>query len=309
MKVLITGGAGFIGSNLCKRFLDEGHFVICLDHLGSGSVKNVEQFADNKNFRFIEMDVAKEIDGIEKVDLILHFASRASPSDYQTYSFDTLMANSIGTFNLLKKAQKDNARFLFASTSEIYGQADVFPTPETYYGNVNSFGPRSCYDESKRFAEALCYEFIQKFKLDVRIVRIFNTYGPNMRYNDGRVVTNLIYQALNNLPITIYGDGKQTRSFCFIDDLIEGLFRYSTREGLNGEVINLGNPTENTIIELAEKILKITNSKLELVFGPLPKDDPIRRVPDISKAKRLLDWEPKVTLEQGLTKLVEWFKT
>ncbi|MBN1923545.1 MAG: GDP-mannose 4,6-dehydratase [Nanoarchaeota archaeon] len=308
MKVLITGGAGFLGSNLCRLFLENGHEVICLDNLGSGSLSNVEPLMKNKNFKLLNADVTQDLWEMDKVDLILHFASRASPNDYQTNSFETMTANSNGTFNLLKKAHKDKAVFLFASTSEVYGQASVFPTPETYYGYVNSFGPRSCYDESKRFGETLCYEFIHKFDVDARIVRIFNTYGPGMRYNDGRVVTNFIHQALNNEDITVYGDGKQTRSFCFVDDLTRGIYDFATRQGLKGEVINLGNPVENTMLELADKIIKITKSKSKIVYKPLPKDDPVRRVPDITKANKLLDWQPKFSLDEGLRILVEWFR-
>jgi nucleoside-diphosphate-sugar epimerase len=307
-KVLITGGAGFLGSNLCSKFLKKGWFVICADNLGSGSSANIESFMSNKNFKFLEIDVTNETNIIERVDLILHFASRASPSDYQTNSFQTMTANSIGTFNLLKKAHEDNARFLFASTSEIYGQANVFPTPETYYGYVNSFGPRSCYDESKRFGESLCYEFINKFNVDARIIRIFNTYGPNMRHNDGRVVTNFITQALNNKALSVYGDGKQTRSFCYVDDLVDGVYLFSVNDELDGEVVNLGNPVENTILELAEKIKKITGSKSKIEFSKMPEDDPVRRVPDISKANKLLGWVPKTSLDEGLRRLVEWFK-
>lgn len=307
-KVLITGGAGFLGSNLCKYYLDKKWRVVCVDNLGSGNYDNIKPFMSDKNFKFSEADVTNETSIIERVDLILHFASRASPSDYQTNSFETMTANSIGTFNLLKKAHDERSRFLFASTSEIYGQASVFPTPETYYGYVNSFGPRSCYDESKRFGESLCYEFINKFGVDARIVRIFNTYGPNMKANDGRVVTNFINQALNNKPLTVYGDGNQTRSFCYVDDLIQGIYKFSTTDELSGEVINLGNPVENTILELADEIIKITVSESEIVHKPMPEDDPVRRVPDISKARRLLDWEPKISLNQGLKSLVEWFR-
>lgn len=308
MKVLITGGAGFIGSHLCNKFVKSGYDVICLDHLGTGSIKNIEELGKTGKFKFVQRDVTKDIDDIEKVELILHFASRASPSDYQTNSFDTLMANSTGTFNLLKKAQRDGSRFVFASTSEVYGQAQIIPTPETYYGYVNSYGPRSCYDESKRFGEALCYEFFHKFNTDIRIVRIFNTYGPYMRYNDGRVMTNFITQALNNEPLTIFGDGKQTRSFCYIDDLIEGIFLLATKKNLNGEVVNLGNPEEFTILELAKKVLKVTGSSSKILHKDLPTDDPLRRVPDISKAKQLLEWSPKIKLEDGIKKMAEWMK-
>lgn len=308
MKVLITGGAGFIGSNLCKLYLNKDWKVICLDNLGSGKKENIKKFLDNPNFKFIKRDISKDISDIEKVDLILHFASRASPNDYQKNSFETIKSNTIGTLNCLKKAKKDSARIIYASTSEIYGQAKIFPTPETYYGNVNSFGPRSCYDESKRLGETYCYEFIQKYNIDVRILRIFNTYGPNMKFNDGRVVTNFTHQALNNENLTIYGDGKQTRCFCYIDDLINGIYSYSTIKGLNGEVINLGNTEEHTMIDLANMIIKLTNANSELIYSDLPKDDPIRRVPDISKAKKLLNWKPNYSFENGLKKFIESVK-
>lgn len=307
-KVLITGGAGFLGSHLCKTFLKNNYKVECADNLGSGRIENIQELIKNPDFKFVETDITKNLNNLSKSDLILHFASRASPRDYQTNSFETMTANSIGTFNLLKKANKDKARFVFASTSEVYGQADEFPTPETYYGYVNSFGPRSCYDESKRFGESLCYEFIHKFGLDARIIRIFNTYGPNMKFNDGRVITNFIHQALNNEKLTIYGDGSQTRSFCYVSDLIKGIIKISELEDLNGEVINLGNPAEISIRALASKIISLTNSKSETVFKPLPKDDPIRRVPDISKAKKLLNWKPKIILEKGLNKTIKWFR-
>jgi nucleoside-diphosphate-sugar epimerase len=308
MKVLITGGAGFLGSHLCRKFLGNNHKVVCLDNLGSGRKENISELMDNPDFKFIEADASKGLGNIEKVDLILHFASRASPNDYQKYSFETIEANTLGTKNCLEKAKKDSARMIFASTSEIYGQASIIPTPENYFGNVNSFGVRSCYDESKRLGETYCYEYLHKYNVDVRILRIFNTYGPNMKFDDGRVVTNFIKQALNNENITIYGNGLQTRCFCYIDDLIEGIYSYSKIEGLKGEVINLGNTEEHTMIELAKTLIKLTNSKSKITYSDLPKDDPIRRVPDISKAKKLLNWEPKYSLEAGLKKYLEALK-
>lgn len=308
MKVLITGGAGFLGSNLCKKFLDNNYEVICLDNLGSGRKENVEEFMNNSNFKFIQADVSKDLSQIEKVDLILHFASRASPNDYQENSFETIESNTLGTKNCLEKAKKDNAVVLYASTSEIYGQAQVIPTPESYLGYVNSFGPRSCYDESKRLGETYCYEYLNKFNIDVRIVRIFNTYGPKMKFDDGRVVTNFVDQAINNKPITIYGNGTQTRCFCYVADLINGIYNFVTKKGLSGEIINLGNTEEHTMIELAETIIELTNSKSKIVYSKLPKDDPIRRVPDITKAKKLLNWQPQYSFENGLKKFLEEIK-
>jgi UDP-glucuronate decarboxylase len=308
MKVLITGGAGFLGSNLCKKFLENNYEVICLDNLGSGRKENIDEFMNNHNFKFIQADVSKDLNQIEKVDLILHFASRASPNDYQENSFETIESNTLGTKNCLEKAKKDNAIILYASTSEIYGQAQIIPTPETYFGNVNSFGPRSCYDESKRLGETYCYEYLNKFNVDVRMVRIFNTYGPKMKFDDGRVVTNFIEQAINNKPLTIYGKGTQTRCFCYVDDLIKGIYAFATNKNLKGEVINLGNTEEHTIIELAKTIIKLTDSKSILTYSKLPKDDPIRRVPDISKAQKLLNWKHDYSFENGLKRFLDEVK-
>jgi nucleoside-diphosphate-sugar epimerase len=308
MKVLIAGGAGFLGSHLCEKFLKEKYVVICLDNLGSGRKENINEFIDNPNFKFIQANVSKDLNKLEKVDLILHFASRASPNDYQENSFETIESNTIGTKNLLEKAKKDNATLLYASTSEIYGQAQNIPTPETYFGYVNCFGPRSCYDESKRLGETYCFEYLHKFDVDIRIVRIFNTYGPNMKFDDGRVVTNFTYQAMHNKPITIYGDGMQTRCFCYADDLIRGIYIYSQKDELKGEVINIGNTQEHTMIDLANKIINLTHSKSKIIYSKLPKDDPIRRVPDISKAKKLLGWEPQYSFEEGLKKFIEAVK-
>jgi len=308
MKVLITGGAGFLGSHLCEKFLKENYEIICLDNLGSGRKENIAEFLNNKNFKFIKADVSKDLSQIEKVDLILHFASRASPFDYQENSFETIESNTLGTKNCLEKAKKDNAVLLYASTSEIYGQANIIPTPETYWGNVNSFGPRSCYDESKRLGETYCYEYLNKYDIDVRVLRIFNTYGPKMKFDDGRVVTNFIDQALKNKPITIFGKGMQTRCFCYVDDLINGIYEFSVKKGLKGEVINLGNNEEHTMIDLANKIIELTGSKSKIVYSDLPKDDPIRRVPDITKAKKILGWEPKYSFEEGLKKFIREIK-
>ncbi|MFA5303288.1 MAG: SDR family NAD(P)-dependent oxidoreductase [Candidatus Nanoarchaeia archaeon] len=305
MKILVTGGAGFLGSHLCKKFLEKNYEVICLDNLGSGRKENIAEFMNNSKFKFIHADVTKDLSKMEKVDIILHFASRASPYDYQENSFETIEANTSGTMNCLEKAKKDNAVILYASTSEIYGQAQIIPTPESYLGYVNSFGPRSCYDESKRLGETYCYEYLKKFNVDARIVRIFNTYGPKMRFDDGRVVTNFIDQAVNNKPITIFGKGTQTRCFCYVDDLINGIYTFATKQGLKGEVINLGNTEEHTMIELAEILIKLTKSNSKIIYSELPKDDPVRRVPDISKAKKLLNWEFNYSFENGLKKFLE----
>ncbi len=302
--VLITGGAGFIGSHLCKKYLDEDWRVVCVDNLGSGSMQNIDEFVEEPKFKFIQHNIIEPLE-TEKTNLIMHFASRASPPDYQKYPFETLLTNSRGTYNMLKKAKEDDARFIMASTSEVYGDAKIIPTPETYWGNVNSYGPRSCYDESKRFAEALCYEFNKKMKVDTRILRIFNTYGPSMRKNDGRVITNFMYQALNNKPLTVYGKGEQTRSFCHIKDMINGIYKTSIKKDISGEVFNLGNPKEYKIIEIAHLIKDLTKSKSKIVYKELPKDDPMRRVPDITKAKKILDWNPEINLKQGLKKMMK----
>jgi len=305
MRVLITGGAGFLGSHLVEHYLSEGHEVISVDHLGSGS--NMIEGAE-----FIKHDIAKPLD--VECDLILHFASRASPPDYQAHPLDTIHANSLGTFNLLKLAQKNKARFVFASTSEIYGSPpkEAIPTPESYWGFVNSCGPRSCYDESKRLGETYCYEFFRK-GVDVRMVRIFNTYGPRMRIDDGRVVTNFINQALKGKELTIYGDGSQARSYCYVSDLINGIVLVTSAELGNDNfktdrVFNVGNPDEHhTVNEMALLIKELTNSSSKIIHQGLPTDDPDDRVPDITKL-RSLGWEPKIPLGSGLNKTVEYFR-
>lgn len=314
---LVSGGAGFIGSHLCKRLLENNLFVICVDNLLTGREENIEQFNNNSNFVFINHDVIERLDGIlspfESIDYIFHLASPASPNEksaksYMSYPIETLLVNSMGTYNLLNIAKKNNARFLYASTSEVYGDPDVSPQKETYFGNVNSAGPRSVYDEGKRFGEAMTMAYYRKFKVDVRIPRIFNTYGENMREDDGRVVSNFIVQCLKNEPLTIFGDGSQTRSFCYISDLIDGLFEFMMREKLSGEIINLGNPMEYTVKDLAVKIKELTSSSSEIVYGELPEDDPKKRKPDISKAEKLLDFSPKVDIDQGLKRTVEYFR-
>jgi len=309
--ILITGGAGFIGSNLCAKLLQLGHKVICLDSLITGKKENIQLFSGNKNFQFILSDIVKPIPisklKFKKIEQIYNLASPASPVDYQERPLETLLSGSAGVQNLLELAKKNKARFLQSSTSEVYGDPLVHPQRESYFGNVNCYGPRACYDESKRFGEALIYTYRRKYKVNTAIVRIFNTFGEKMRPDDGRVVSNFIVQALQNKPLTIYGDGHQTRSFCYIDDMVEGLVKMmeSAEEG----PINLGNPQEFKIIDLAQKILKLTGSKSKLIYKPLPKDDPKQRKPDITLAKTKLNWQPKISLDEGLKKTIEWFKS
>jgi len=307
MNVLITGGAGFIGSHLCERLFTEKKRVIAIDNFVTGNRDNIKNFIDDPNFRFIEHDIVNPIDMDEKVDLILHFASPASPIDYANLPIETMLVNSIGTLNMLEIARKNDCRILVASTSEVYGDPDVSPQKEEYHGNVNPIGPRSCYDESKRFSEALTMSYSRVHGIKYTIIRIFNTYGPRMRLNDGRVIPNFISECLNNRPITIYGDGKQTRSFCYVEDLVEGIDGAVRSEDTIGQVINLGNPFEITVLELSRYIKTLCNSSSDIVFMPLPKDDPLQRRPDISKAKALLGWEPKISLQEGLRRTIEFF--
>ena len=304
--VVITGGAGFIGSHLCDRFIREGFKVICLDNLITGNPDNVRHLDKDKNFRFIKHDVSKFIDIKGKVDFILHFASLASPKDYLKFPIQTLKVGSLGTHNAIGLAKEKKAVFMLASTSEVYGDPLVHPQPESYWGHVNPVGVRGCYDESKRFAEAITMAYHRIHKLDTKIVRIFNTYGERMRINDGRVIPNFIYQVLNNQAITVYGRGKQTRSFCYISDLIEGIFRLFFKR-IN-EPINLGNPNEFSILELAKLVIKLTRATNIIIYEPLPQDDPRQRQPDITKAKTFLRWRPKIGLEDGLKRTIEWFK-
>lgn len=304
--VVVTGGAGFIGSHLCDRLIKEGFRVICLDNFITGTLENIKHLMGDNNFRFIEHNVTKYIDIGKKVDYILHLASPASPEDYLKFPIPTLKVGSLGTHNALGLAKAKRAKFMLASTSEVYGDPLVHPQPETYWGNVNPLGVRGCYDESKRFAEAITMAYHRVHKIDTQIVRIFNTYGPRMRMNDGRVIPNFIYQALNNRPLTVYGKGTQTRSFCYIDDLVEGIFRLM--RSYTNEPINLGNPHEFTILQLAKLVIKLTGTKSKIVFRPLPQDDPRQRQPDIKKAKRILKWLPAIELEEGLLKTIEWFR-
>ncbi|MBA7507782.1 UDP-glucose 4-epimerase [subsurface metagenome] len=307
-KVLVTGGAGFIGSWLCDRLIEEGHEVVCIDNLGSGNKKNVEHLFSNSRFKFIKHDIREPLEIEEKIDHIFHLASRPSPADFEEYSIDILLTNAVGTCNMLELARKDDARFLLASSSEVYGDPKVHPQPEDYWGNVNPLGSRSVYDEGKRYAESLTAAYHRRYGLDVRTARIFNTYGPRMRPDDGRVISNFIVQALRGESITVYGDGSQTRSFCYVSDMVEGLKKLMFLDDLSGEVVNLGNPDEITILEVAELVKKLTGSNSKITFVPLPKDDPKRRNPDISKAKEMLGWTPKVGLEDGLLKTISYFK-
>ncbi len=307
MNILITGGAGFLGSHLTKRLISQGNKIICLDNLITGDKNNINEFLTNENFRFIEHDICNPIKIEEKLDWVMHFASPASPKDYLKYPIKTIKVGTLGTHNSLGIAKFHNAKFFMASTSEVYGDPSISPQPEEYWGNVNPIGPRSCYDESKRAAEAIIFAYYREHKIDIRVIRIFNTYGPNMRVEDGRVVSTFIVQALKNEPITIYGDGKQTRSFCYVDDLIEGINRFMNVDYPGP--INLGTTFEFTMLELAEKILKLTNSSSKIIFEPLPQDDPKQRRPDNSKASKLLGWQPVVTLEEGLKKTIPYFKS
>ena len=303
---LITGGAGFIGSHLCEFLLDKGFKVIAMDNLITGEIKNINNLRSNRNFVYVNHDVSKHIAISEPLDFVLHFASPASPVDYQKIPIQTLKAGSLGTHNTLGLALAKKAKYLLASTSEVYGDPLVNPQKESYWGNVNPIGIRGCYDEAKRFAEALAIAYHRIHKLDAKIIRIFNTYGPRMRKEDGRVVPNFIMQSLMNKPITVYGDGKQTRSFCYVSDLVEGIYRLMM-SGLN-EPVNIGNPEEHTILEFAELIKELTKSRSKIIFKPLPIDDPHVRCPDISKARKELKWAPKVGLKEGLNKTIEWFR-
>ncbi len=345
MKAVITGGAGFLGSHLCDRFIEKGWDVLCLDNLVTGSEANVEHLRSNPHFRFIRADVSQYIDVAGPVDVVLHFASPASPPDYLKLPIQTLKVGSLGTHNALGLALAKKAKFLLASTSECYGDPDVSPQPESYWGHVNPIGPRGVYDESKRFAEAMTMAYHRYHGVDTRIVRIFNTYGPRMRLNDGRALPNFLYQALNGEPITVYGDGKQTRSFCYVSDEIEGICRLV--ESNEHDPVNIGNPHEMTILDFAERVRALVNStvpqtrraappeagqtgereagrtspaashavggesgraKIPIVFRPLPQDDPKQRCPDISKARRLLNWEPKIGLDEGLRLTLDYFR-
>ena len=304
MNIVITGGSGFVGSYLCEKLINDGHEIIVVDNLLTGSTENINHLMDNKNFSFIKHDVQNHIEIENKVDYVLHFASAASPKAYTEHPVNTLKAGSVGTINTLGLAKKHEAEYLLASTSEVYGDPLISPQTEEYWGNVNPNGERSMYDEAKRFAEAAVATYSRSYDLKTKIVRIFNTYGPRMQLNDGRVVTNFIVQALKNENITIYGDGSQTRSFSYVEDTVAGII--SLMNSSEYDVFNIGNPNEMTVGQLAEKIIELTDSTSEIKYLELPNDDPKQRKPDITKAKTKLGWEPKVNLEVGLTKTIKW---
>jgi UDP-glucuronate decarboxylase len=306
MRVLITGGAGFLGSHLADNLLHQGHQVIALDDLSTGSMRNMEHLKESKNFSFIQHDVREPF--LTDVDAILNFACPASPKHYQLDPVRTIETNFLGIINMLHLAKNSGARLLQASTSEIYGDPEISPQNEQYWGNVNPIGPRSCYDEGKRAAETLCFDYRRQYSVDARVIRIFNTYGPRMEIGDGRVVSNFIVQALQGSPITVYGDGNQTRSFCFVSDLVDGITRALFAYEMDAP-INLGNPSEFTMLELAEKVIRLTNSKSELIFEKLPVDDPRQRKPDISLAQSKLNWNPEVDLDSGLLRTIEYFES
>lgn len=306
-KAVITGGAGFLGSHLCEYLLAKGHEVVCIDNLITGNLENIEHLIGNEKFHFLKHDVTNYIHVRGKVDYILHFASPASPIDYLEYPIQTLKVGSLGTHKALGLAKEKNAVFLLASTSEVYGDPLIHPQQESYWGNVNPVGPRGVYDEAKRFAEAMTMAYHRFHKVETRIVRIFNTYGPRMRLNDGRVVPAFVSQALRGEDLTMFGDGSQTRSFCYVADLVEGIHRLLMSK--ESDPVNIGNPIEMSVRAFAEKILQILGSKSKIVSKPLPEDDPKVRQPDITRARTLLGWEPKVPVDEGLRKFIEWART
>lgn len=305
-RVLITGAAGFLGSHLCDKFIEEDYYVIGMDNLITGDLKNIEHLFKLENFEFYHHDITTFVHVPGKVDYILHFASPASPIDYLKIPIQTLKVGSLGTHNLLGLAREKNARILIASTSEVYGDPLVHPQNEEYYGNVNTIGPRGVYDEAKRFQESITMAYHRFHGMETRIARIFNTYGPRMRLNDGRVIPAFIGQSLRGEDLTVFGDGSQTRSFCYVDDQIEGLYRLLLSD--YSLPVNIGNPGEITILDFAEEIIKLTGTNQKIVFKPLPQDDPLQREPDISKAKEILNWEPQVSREEGMKKTFEYFK-
>ena len=306
-RALVTGGAGFLGSHLCDKLIENNHKVICMDNLMTGRIENIKHLMDNENFTFVEHDVTKYIDVEGQLDYILHFASPASPKDYQEHPIHTLKVGAIGTYNALGLARVKKSIFLLASSSEVYGDPEVNPQSEDYWGSVNPVGPRSVYDEAKRYAEAITMAYHNKHGIDVRIARIFNTYGPRMRIDDGRALPTFMMQALQGKFLTVYGDGTQTRSFCYVNDLIEGIYKLLRSDVT--EPINLGNPDEISIIDFAAEVIKITNSKSEITFKTLPVNDPKVRRPNITKAKELLNWDPEVTRREGLKKVAKYFKS
>jgi UDP-glucuronate decarboxylase len=310
-RVLVTGGAGFLGSWICDVLIAQGAEVICVDNLVSGLLSNVSQFLNSGKFHFVEHDISDPISFEDKLDLVIHMASRASPFEFDHYPLEILKANTIGLMNSLEVARKNDARLLYTSTSEIYGNPEVVPTPESYYGNVNAIGPRGCYDEAKRCGEAYVKAYETQYGIDARIARIFNTYGPRMRSDGiyGRAIPRFLDQALSGKSITVFGDGNQTRSFTYLSDQIEGLLRLAALQEAKGNVVNIGNDRETSILDLAKIVISLTKSGSEITYGPLPKDDPLRRRPIINKARDLLRWSPKVGLEEGLMRTIEWFRS
>ncbi|HWZ19715.1 MAG TPA: UDP-glucuronic acid decarboxylase family protein [Ktedonobacteraceae bacterium] len=307
MKIVVTGGAGFIGSHLCARLLEDGHSVLCVDNFLTGSEQNIESLRNNSRFSFLHHDVTQSFDF--EAEAIYHLASPASPIGYMEHPIETIMVNSLGTYQMLEQARKQQALFLFSSTSEAYGDPLVHPQREDYWGNVNPVGPRACYDESKRLGETLTMEFYRQFQVNARMVRIFNTYGPNSQADDGRMIPNFITQALQNKPLTIYGDGSITRSICYVSDLIEGLLLALLKPFTAGEIFNLGNTEELTVLEFAQTIIRLCQSSSTIIFEPGRIDDPERRRPDISKARQALGWQHNVSMEDGLQRTIAWFST
>jgi dTDP-glucose 4,6-dehydratase len=305
--ILIAGGAGFLGSHLCDRFWEEGFDVICVDNLITGAASNIDHLSEKERFTYIQRDITEPLRLSQELDYVLNFASPASPPDYLRLPIQTLKVGAMGTYNLLELAKEKSATFMMASTSEIYGDPLITPQSEEYWGNVNPIGPRSVYDEAKRYAEAMTMAYHRHYGVDTRLLRIFNVYGPRMRPKDGRAIPNFIDQALNGDPITVYGDGSQTRSFCYFSDEVEGIYRLLMSD--LHDPVNIGNPVEMTILELAETILELTGNRSEIVFKPLPRDDPKQRRPDITRARELLGWEPKIALAEGLPNTIEYFRT
>ncbi len=307
MKIVVTGGAGFIGSHLCARLLEDGHSVLCVDNLLTGSAQNIEPLFKNSQFTFLQQDITQPFSF--EAEAIFHLASPASPIGYMEHPIETILANSQGTYQMLEQARKQNALFLFSSTSEAYGDPLVHPQREDYWGNVNPVGPRACYDESKRLGETLTMEYYRQFQVNARMVRIFNTYGPNSQADDGRMIPNFITQALQNKPLTIYGDGSITRSICYVSDLIEGLILALFKPFTAGEIFNLGNTEEHTVLEFAQTIIRLCQSSSTIIFEPARIDDPERRRPDITKANQVLGWQHNISMEEGLKRTIVWFGT
>lgn len=307
MKIVVTGGAGFIGSHLCARLLEDDHSVLCVDNLLTGSKQNIESLFKNSRFTFLEQDVTQPFSF--EAEAIFHLASPASPVGYMEHPLETILANSQGTYQMLEQARKQKALFLFSSTSEAYGDPLVHPQREDYWGNVNPVGPRACYDESKRLGETLTMEYYRQFQVNARMVRIFNTYGPNSQADDGRMIPNFITQALQNKPLTIYGDGSITRSICYVSDLVEGLILALFKPFTAGEIFNLGNTEEHTVLEFAQTIIRLCQSSSTIIFEPSRIDDPERRRPDISKANQVLGWQHNISMEEGLKRTITWFST